>query len=70
MIKILYAKGGLSPAQISRHLKADRRTLDPMITVGINLGLIDCEKIVVSDREYRKISLTNDYRKVLGEKIN
>lgn len=67
MIDILYTKGSMSPAKISRQLQADIRTIRPMIRVAERLELITCEKLILSYKVYRKIELTAGFRELLEQ---
>jgi len=67
MIGILYAEGGMSPAKMSRQLQVDVRTISPMIRVAERLELVTCEKLILSNKTYRKIDLTSGYRGLLEQ---
>ena len=66
-MEILYAEGSMSPKKISKQLQADSRTVRPMIQVGEQLGLINCEKLTLSYKTYSKIDLTAGYRGLLEQ---
>ena len=67
MIDMLYAEGGMSPAKISKRLRADFRTIMPMIRVAERLELVTCEKLMLSNKTYSKIDLTSRYKGLLEQ---
>jgi len=67
MIDMLYTEGSLSPTKISKRLRADFRTMGPMVRVAEQLKLITHEKLTLSGKTYRKLELTSGYRRLLEQ---
>lgn len=64
VVKILQEEGSASPNKIATKVGSDRRTIQKIMKVASNLGLVKCETFKVGERTYARCSLTPEYLKV------
>ncbi len=68
VIQVLRKESKASPSRIATEIGSDRRTVDRILNVATNLGMIDCDKIEVSGRTYQACQLSSDFKRFLEKR--
>lgn len=68
VIEVLSNESPVSRNRIAIATRSDRRTIEKVIRVGSEMGIIKCETVEIGARRYSSCSLDPDYIEMLRKK--
>lgn len=68
IVELLEKEPNASPSRIAESIGSDRRTVDKVLNVAVELNIISCNKLEISGRLYQTCELNPDFKKILENK--
>jgi predicted transcriptional regulator len=68
VVNMLKQKETASVTKIAEEIGSDRRTVEKILNVASNLGIVKCNTLQMSGRKYQVCQLDSNYRKLLTER--
>ncbi|MDG6941431.1 MAG: hypothetical protein JRN34_00695 [Nitrososphaerota archaeon] len=65
VVELLRKESKASPSKIAEEIGSDRRTVEKILNVATDLGIVSCTKIEVSGRTYQVCELNSAYKQIL-----
>ncbi len=68
VVDFLRKEDRASLSKIASEIGSDRRTVDRILNVANNLGIITCDKLEISGRTYQVCQLDSEFKQLLENK--
>lgn len=65
VVEVLKKETRASPSKIAAEIRSDRRTVEKILNVATDLGIVTCTKIEVSGRTFQACELNSAYKEIL-----
>jgi predicted transcriptional regulator len=65
VVEVLKKEAKVSPSKIAEEIGSDRRTVEKILNVATDLGIISCTKIEVSGRTFQSCELNSAYKQIM-----
>jgi predicted transcriptional regulator len=65
VVELLRKESKASPSKIAEEIGSDRRTVEKILNVATDLGIVSCTKIEVSGRRYQACELNPAYKQIM-----